>query len=31
MDYLGSHIKPKADVHTGAIMLTEPREEKEEG
>jgi hypothetical protein len=30
MEYLGSHIKSKAEVHTGAIMLTGPREEQEE-
>jgi hypothetical protein len=30
MEYLGSHNKPKAEVHTGAIMLTGPREEEEE-
>jgi hypothetical protein len=27
---LGSHNKPEAAVHTGAIMLTGPREEEEE-
>jgi hypothetical protein len=30
MEYLGSHIKPKTEVHTGAIMVTGPREEEEE-
>jgi hypothetical protein len=30
MEYLGSHNKPKAEVHTGAIMLTGPAEEEEE-
>jgi hypothetical protein len=30
MEYLRSHNKPKAEVYTGVIMLTGPREEKEE-
>jgi hypothetical protein len=30
MEYLGSHNKTKAEVHTGAIMLMGPEEEEEE-
>jgi hypothetical protein len=30
MECLGSHNKPKAEVHTVAIMLTGPTEEEEE-
>jgi hypothetical protein len=31
MEYVGSPNKPKAEVHTGAIILTGPRIEEEEG
>jgi hypothetical protein len=30
MEYLGSHNKPKTEVHTGAIMLMGPKEDEEE-
>jgi hypothetical protein len=30
MEYLELHNKPEAEVHTGAIMLTGPKEEEEE-
>jgi hypothetical protein len=29
MEYLGLHNKPEAEEHTGAIMLTGPKEEEE--
>jgi hypothetical protein len=30
MESLGLHNKPEAEVHTGAIMLTDPKEEDKE-
>jgi hypothetical protein len=29
MEYLGLHNKPEAEVYTGRIMLTGPKEEEE--